>query len=147
MPSLANRANTRRTQLALITRLRLSSVGPLGVASPDGTGRELRRYISAREVLAPGFDPARVAGKIAFLAVIDLGRIDERRSPLGPIIYGVEAHMQMIEQITTGHFLRRPRVWRLNARLDRASSRSKLHDSPHGPERGSGSDRIGTCDV
>ncbi|MEM7060304.1 MAG: SpoIIE family protein phosphatase [Pseudomonadota bacterium] len=82
--------------------------GELGVEAAHGRGRELRRYISAREVLSPGFDSSRIAGKIALVAVIDLGRIDERRAPLGPIIYGVEAHMQMIEQITTGQFLRRP---------------------------------------
>lgn len=82
--------------------------GKLGVEAAHGRGRELRRYISAREVMSPDFDSSRIAGKIALVAVIDLGRIDERRAPLGPIIYGVEAHMQMIEQITDGQFLRRP---------------------------------------
>ena len=82
--------------------------GELGVEAAHGRGRELRRYISAREVMSPGFDSSRIAGKIALVAVIDLGRVDERRAPLGPIISGVEAHMQMIEQITMGQFLRRP---------------------------------------
>ena len=81
--------------------------GELGVRTADG-GRELRRYISAKDVLSDGFDSARLDGRIALVAVIDLGRIYERRSPLGPIIYGVEAHMQMIEQIVAGDFLRRP---------------------------------------
>jgi len=86
--------------------------GPLGVTSPDGT-RRLARYISAAEVLAADFDPGRIAGKIVLVGVIDLGRIDERRSPLGAVIYGVEAHMQMIEQIVAQDFLRRPHfmVW------------------------------------
>lgn len=86
--------------------------GPIGQTSPDGT-RTLTRYISAHEVLGEGFDAARIAGRIVLVAVVDLGRIDERRSPLGPIIYGVETHMQMIEQIVTGTFLRRPwfMVW------------------------------------
>ncbi len=80
----------------------------------DGTfwlhyGRQdANRYISARSIFEPDFDPARIAGKIAILAVVDLGRIDERRSPLGQIIYGAEAHLQMIEQIAAQHFLRRP---------------------------------------
>ena len=82
--------------------------GHVGVPRADGTGRDLPRYISARDVLEPGFDASRVAGKIVFLAVVDLGRIDERLSPLGEIIYGVEAHMQMVEQIVAGDFLRRP---------------------------------------
>ena len=82
--------------------------GKLGVERADGRGRELRRYISAREVMDPGFDATRLAGRIALIAVIDVGRIDERRSPLGPVIYGIEAHMQMIEQIANGQFLRRP---------------------------------------
>ena len=82
--------------------------GRVGVPRADGKGRDLPRYISARDVLSEDFDPARVAGKIVFLAVIDLGRIDERLSPLGEIIYGVEAHMQMLEQVAAGDFLRRP---------------------------------------
>lgn len=82
--------------------------GQLGAEAAHGRGRELRRYISAREVMSPGFDRSRLQGKIAFVAVIDLGRIDQRRTPLGPIIYGVEAHLQMIEQIVNGQFLRRP---------------------------------------
>jgi serine phosphatase RsbU (regulator of sigma subunit) len=82
--------------------------GPVGVERPDGTGRKLGRYISAQDLLDPDFDSSRVAGKIVLVAVIDLGRIDERRSPLDQIIYGVEAHMQMIEQIVDQDFLRRP---------------------------------------
>lgn len=77
--------------------------GPLG--GPDEVGR---RYISAQRLFADDFDPARIAGKIVLLAVIDLGRVDERMSPLGQIVYGVEAHAQMIEQILAGDFLRRP---------------------------------------
>lgn len=86
--------------------------GPIGQTSPDGT-LTLSRYISAHEVMAAGFDASRVAGRIVLVAVVDLGRIDERRSPLGHIIYGVETHMQMIEQIVAGSFLRRPwfMVW------------------------------------
>ncbi|MEM9139251.1 MAG: SpoIIE family protein phosphatase, partial [Pseudomonadota bacterium] len=81
--------------------------GEVGVEEAGGE-RVLRRYISAREVMAPEFDSQRLAGKIALLAVIDLGRIDERRAPIGSIIFGVEAHMQMIEQIVDRDFLRRP---------------------------------------
>lgn len=79
------------------------------VGDVDDKGQHiLPRYISAHEVMAPEFDAARLAGKIALVAVIDLGRIDERRSPLGQIIYGVETHLQMIEQVASGTYLRRP---------------------------------------
>ena len=82
--------------------------GNVGVPREDGKGRDLPRYVSARDVLSDDFDASRIAGKVVFIAVIDLGRIDERLSPLGEIIYGVEAHMQMLEQIVAGDFLRRP---------------------------------------
>ena len=71
------------------------------------------RYIPVRDLFEPDFDPRRIAGKVAILAVLDLGRIDERRSSLGQIIYGAEVHLQVIEQILTQDFLRRPAgfVW------------------------------------
>ena len=77
--------------------------GPLG-----GPGEIGRRYISAQALFAEDFNPARIDGKVVLLAVVDLGRIDERMSPLGQVVYGVEAHAQMVEQILAGDFLRRP---------------------------------------
>lgn len=76
-------------------------------ALASGELPEIERYISAWEVMQEGFDSARLQGKIALVAVIDLGRVDERQSPLGEVIYGVEAHMQMIEMIVDQTFLRR----------------------------------------
>ena len=74
-----------------------------------GTPEEVaQRYLPALSLFAEDFDPARIAGKIVLLAVIDLGRIDERKSPLGDTIWGIEAHAQMIEQIVDQSFLRRP---------------------------------------
>lgn len=67
-----------------------------------------KRYVSAQSLFAEDFDRRLIRDKIVLLAVIDLGRIDERRSPLGGIIWGIEAHVQMIEQIVHGDFLRRP---------------------------------------
>lgn len=86
--------------------------GPLNSTSAsetleEGMLPELDRYISAWEVLQPDFDSTRLAGKIALVAVVDLGRIDERQSPLGEVIFGVEAHLQMIEMIVDQTFLRR----------------------------------------
>ena len=73
----------------------------------DGELPALDRYISAWEVMQQDFDRSRLEGKIALVAVIDLGRIDERQSPLGEVIYGVEAHLQMIEMALDQSFLRR----------------------------------------
>lgn len=74
-----------------------------------GTPEEVaQRYLPALSLFAEDFDPARIAGKVVLLAVIDLGRIDERKSPLGNTIWGIEAHAQMIEQIANQDFLRRP---------------------------------------
>ncbi|MEM7213537.1 MAG: SpoIIE family protein phosphatase [Pseudomonadota bacterium] len=84
----------------------LSEISAEDVLSGDDVP-ELERYISAWEVMQEGFDSTRLAGKIALVAVIDLGRVDERQSPLGEVIYGVEAHMQMIEMIVDQSFLRR----------------------------------------
>lgn len=73
----------------------------------EGKLPELDRYISAWEVMQPEFDSTRLKDKIALVAVVDLGRIDERQSPLGEVIFGVEAHLQMIEMIVGQTFLRR----------------------------------------
>lgn len=74
-----------------------------------GTAEEVaQRYLPALSLFDPNFDSARIAGKIVLLAVVDLGRIDERKSPLGDTIWGIEAHAQMIEQIAAQDFLRRP---------------------------------------
>ncbi len=68
------------------------------------------RYIAAKDLLdTPDPDP-RLAGKIVFLAVVDLGRIDQYKSPLGQTIFGIEVHLQMVEQIVDGAFLRRPQL-------------------------------------
>ncbi|MEL6998221.1 MAG: SpoIIE family protein phosphatase [Pseudomonadota bacterium] len=73
----------------------------------SGVVPELDRYIPAWQILQPDFDRTRLDGRIALVAVVDLGRIDERQSPLGEVIFGVEAHLQMIEMIRDGTFLRR----------------------------------------
>lgn len=87
--------------------------GPLNstsIAEADQTGElpTLDRYISAWEVLQPDFDRTRLDGKIVVISVISSGRIDERQSPLGQLIYGVEVQMQLIEMILDQNFLRRP---------------------------------------
>lgn len=81
-------------------------------AEPDGTlwlhwGRaDPDRYLPARAVLE-GRGQA-LAGRVVLLAVTALGAIDSQRTPLGEEVYGIEAHLQLIEQIDQGRFLRRP---------------------------------------
>ena len=58
-----------------------------------------RRYVPAHRLFHADFDPARIARKIAIVAVLEFGTADERLSPLGQVVYGVETHVQMVEQI------------------------------------------------
>jgi serine phosphatase RsbU (regulator of sigma subunit)/CHASE2 domain-containing sensor protein len=66
------------------------------------------RYVPAAALFRPGFDGARIAGRIVLLAVVGHGRADEYRSPLGELVWDVDAQLQMIEQIVARDFLRRP---------------------------------------
>jgi adenylate cyclase len=77
--------------------------------APRGDAAERHaRYIPAAALFRPGFDGARIAGRIVLLAVIGHGRADEYRSPLGELVWDVDAQLQMIEQIVARDFLRRP---------------------------------------
>jgi adenylate cyclase len=73
----------------------------------DAAAPEMR-YVPAAALFRPGFDPGRIAGRIVLVDVIAQGRADEHRSPLGTLVWGAEAHIQAIEQIVAGDFLRRP---------------------------------------
>lgn len=66
------------------------------------------RYIAARTLMEQDTPDPRLKDKVVFLAVVDLGRVDQYKSPLTETIYGIEVHLQMLEQIIDGSFLRRP---------------------------------------
>ena len=66
--------------------------------------------ISAWEILSPGFDPARIAGRIAFIGTSAAGLKDLRATPIDPVMAGVQIHIQAVQQILDGVFLRRP-LW------------------------------------
>jgi adenylate cyclase len=66
------------------------------------------RTIPAWRVLAPDFDPATVRGDIVLVGTSAAGLFDIRPSPINPVMPGVEAHAQTIEQILLGHYLQRP---------------------------------------
>jgi len=72
------------------------------------TGSVPERYIPAWQVLEPDFLADRVAGQIVFIGTSAPGLYDLRSTPLNPVTPGVEIHAQVIEQILTGEFLRRP---------------------------------------
>ncbi len=76
--------------------------------SPDTT----KRYISAKDVLAPGGAAAEITaaieGNILFIGTSAAGLQDIRTTALGENVPGVSLHAQAIEQILSGRFLARP---------------------------------------
>jgi adenylate cyclase len=74
------------------------------------------RTIPAWRVMAPDFDAESVRGDIVLIGTSAAGLFDIRPSPINPVMPGVEAHAQAIEQIVLGHFLERP-DWAASAEL------------------------------
>lgn len=66
------------------------------------------RYISAWRLLAGEVSPDALKGKILLIGVSAQGLMDQRFSPLGRIIPGVEVHAQALEQILAGEALTQP---------------------------------------
>jgi adenylate cyclase len=76
--------------------------------SPDTT----KRYISAKDVLAPGGAAAEITaaveGSILFIGTSAAGLQDIRATSLEENVPGVSLHAQSLEQILSGRFLARP---------------------------------------
>jgi adenylate cyclase len=76
--------------------------------SPD----RAERYVSAKDILAPGgVSPevrAAIDGSIVFVGTSAAGLQDVRVTALGENVPGVSLHAQMVEQILSGRFLSRP---------------------------------------
>ena len=66
------------------------------------------RTIPAWRILAGEIPPAELHGKILLVGTSAQGLMDQRFSPLGGVIPGVEVHAQAIEQALTGQPLSRP---------------------------------------
>lgn len=66
------------------------------------------RYIPAAPILTGESDAEEIKGKLVLLAVTGLGTVDTQTLPLESRVWGVEVHLQMIEQIMSQRFLRRP---------------------------------------
>lgn len=71
-----------------------------------------RRAVSAAHVLAGTADATRLAGHQIIVGLTATGLEDQRATPLGNLVPGVEIHAQALEQLALGAFLVRP-VWAL----------------------------------
>ncbi len=75
--------------------------------------RDIRQdeYIPAHQILDPAFEDSigpKIRGKIVFVGTSAEGLRDIRSTPLDVFIPGVEVHVNVVEQILQGNFLRRP---------------------------------------
>ena len=83
---------------------------------PDGTirmyytGRENVARLGVGEILQPDFDASLLEGKIAIIGTSAAGLKDIRATPLDPATPGAEVHAQVVQQLISGSYLKRP-VW------------------------------------
>lgn len=69
------------------------------------------QYIPAWRVIDGSADPAAIKDKIVFVGTSAAGLKDIRSTPLDLYIPGVEVHVNVVEQILSGEFLQRPRLF------------------------------------
>ena len=67
-----------------------------------------QRVIPAWQIFTDNFNPARVRGQIVMIGTSAAGLRDIRPSPINPVMPGIEAHAQALEQMLLGHYLQRP---------------------------------------
>ncbi len=70
------------------------------------TGHKAERLIPAWQILR--HQPADLNGMIVFIGTSALGLKDQRATPLESAVPGAELHAQILEQIISGDYLRRP---------------------------------------
>lgn len=66
------------------------------------------RFVSAADLLAGRVAPQVLRRKLVLVGVTGLGLLDQKLTPLGERVPGVEIHQQLLEQIFDGGYLRRP---------------------------------------
>jgi adenylate cyclase len=66
------------------------------------------RYLPAWKLLAGQIPNEQLKGQMILVGSSAQGLMDLRFSPLGRILPGVEAHAQLLEQVTSEHILQRP---------------------------------------
>jgi adenylate cyclase len=69
---------------------------------------EPERLVSAADVLRARAPLALLRGRLVLVGVTGLGLVDQKMTPLGERVPGVEVHQQLLEQIFDGGYLRRP---------------------------------------
>jgi adenylate cyclase len=72
------------------------------------TGTQPSRFVPAWQILDQSADPSRIAGHIILVGSTSEGLKDLKPSPLSPTMSGVEVNAQILEQIVTGTYLKRP---------------------------------------
>jgi adenylate cyclase len=72
------------------------------------SGTQPDRFIPAWQVLEGKADPNRIAGHIVLVGSTSEGLKDLKPTPLAPTMSGVEVTAQILEQIITGTYLKRP---------------------------------------
>lgn len=65
-------------------------------------------YVSAADVIAGNIPPHMLQGKMAIVGYSASGLLDMRATPLAADVPGVDIHIQLIENILTGDYLKRP---------------------------------------
>lgn len=72
------------------------------------------RFISAVDLLDGKFDPQQLSQKLVLVGVTGLGMVEDKNTPLGTLMPGVEIHAQLLENLFDNTLLRRaawaPRV-------------------------------------
>lgn len=90
-------------------------IGPATIPT-DATGQIWLHFrqatpqdnIPAWRVLSGDLDPATFRGTIVLIGASAPGLLDLRATPLDAAITGIEIHEQVLEQVLSGHYLRRP---------------------------------------
>ena len=67
-----------------------------------------QRFVSAADLLLGRVPPGVLRHKLVLVGVTGLGLLDQKLTPLGERVPGVEIHQQLLEQIFDGGYLRRP---------------------------------------
>ncbi len=66
------------------------------------------RFISAVDVLDGKFDPRQIEQKLVLIGVTGVGMVEDKNTPLGLLMPGVEIHAQLLENLFDETLLRRP---------------------------------------
>jgi serine phosphatase RsbU (regulator of sigma subunit) len=95
----------------------ITGVGPGDIRIPTQANGEAwvnfskflpERYISAADVLAGHFNPDLIERNLVLIGFTGLGLLDYKTTPRGEWVPGIEAHAQLLENISDGSYLQRP---------------------------------------